>query len=268
MVATKGTSMCPMETGILNKDQLKIMQETENKLNTLFTEKNMPVSHGVGHCKTVLAHMYSALQASKLDITEEKKLLLALAALLHEADDHKYFKPNSKNASNIMSEVLVDVADKEKIISDVEEMISYVSASVNGNSVPEKAKSDPTLLWPRFCDRLESIGAIGAVRCAQYNVEVKAPLSTESTPRPQTESELWKNVTEERWQKYQKDGDSASMMDHYYDKLLQIASFPPEVVQNSYLVEEASKRVEPLVKICLEFGKTGVAPMDMIMGYA
>ena len=36
-------------------------------------------------------------------------------------------------------------------------------------------------------------------------------------------------------------GDSASMMDHYYDKLLQIAVFKPEVVNNTYLVQEASK---------------------------
>ena len=31
------------------------------------------------------------------------------------------------------------------------------------------------------------------------------------------------------------------MMDHYYDKLLQIAVFKPQVVNNTYLVEEASK---------------------------
>ncbi len=36
-------------------------------------------------------------------------------------------------------------------------------------------------------------------------------------------------------------GDSASMMDHYYDKLLQIAVFKPVVVNNTYLVQEASK---------------------------
>jgi hypothetical protein len=45
------------------------------------------------------------------------------------------------------------------------EMISYVSASANGNRVPERAESEPYLLWPRWCDRLEAIGPIGAVRC-------------------------------------------------------------------------------------------------------
>jgi hypothetical protein len=36
-------------------------------------------------------------------------------------------------------------------------------------------------------------------------------------------------------------GNSASMMDHYYDKLLQIAVFKPDVVKNKYLVHEASQ---------------------------
>ena len=50
-------------------------------------------------------------------------------------------------------------------------MISYVSASDNGNSIPERARSNPELLWVRFSDRLEAIGMIGAVRCYQYNEE-------------------------------------------------------------------------------------------------
>ena len=44
------------------------------------------------------------------------------------------------------------------------------------------------------------------------------------------------------------------MMDHYFDKLLQIAKFEPDVVQNDFLCEEAEKRVEPLVQVCLEWG--------------
>lgn len=50
---------------------------------------------------------------------------------------------------------------------------------------------------------------------------------------------------------------SDSMMDHYYDKLLHVAVFDPEVVKNSFLIEEAAKRVQPLVDVCLEFGRTG-----------
>ena len=97
-----------------------------------------------------------------------RQLSLRLAALLHEADDHKYFKADSKNATNIMrevgtshpgnvwisysfcpSKVLSTESECSEVIREVEQMISYVSASANGNTVPEPAQKDPTLLWPR-----------------------------------------------------------------------------------------------------------------------
>ena len=71
----------------------------------------------------------------------------------------------------------------------------------------------------------------------------------------------------ERFDEYQKDGKSASMLDHYYDKLLQIAHFNPGVIQNTYLLQEASKRVQPLVDIALEYGRTGVVPEERIKSY-
>ena len=73
------------------------------------------------------------------------------------------------------------------------------------------------------------------------------------------------------------------MMDHYYDKLLQvnrqmnvqqsyqafpqIAVFPTDVVQCPYLTEEAQRRVKPLVEICLEASKRDEAPVDLIKSY-
>ena len=105
-------------------------------------------------------------------------MALKLAALLHDADDHKYFKYDKvdaddlksqfRNASAVM-EGLVDEATAQEVLM----MISHVSASKNGNRVPELAKTQPEILWPRFCDRLEAIGFIGALRCYQVNMERK-----------------------------------------------------------------------------------------------
>lgn len=55
--------------------------------------------------------------------------------------------------------------DVKAIKRETIEMISYVSASDNGNEVPERAKEHKELLWVRWADRLEAIGTIGAVRC-------------------------------------------------------------------------------------------------------
>ena len=68
-----------------------------------------------------------------------------------------------------------------------------------------------------------------------------------TTPRPKSEEELWQEVTPDRLENYMRTKTSASMMDHYFDKLLQIAKFDPKTTQNDFLCEEASKRVNPLV---------------------
>ena len=251
----------------------EIMTSVTKMLAKLFLDHNMPESHGLNHSKTVLAHMEKTLSGSEGPVTAlltpGKKLSLRLAALLHEADDHKYFPDNDKfqNAKRICRESISScVSDRERIISDVILMISLVSASVNGNSVPEAARSDPTLLWPRWCDRLESIGVIGAVRCYQYAREKGTePLMLDSSPRPRSEEEVWQYVTEDRWTHYQSSGgQSASMIDHYYDKLLHVANFAPEVVQSSYLVGEARRRVAPLVEVCVEAGISGQAPVQSL----
>jgi len=59
------------------------------------------------------------------------------------------------------------------------------------------------------------------------------------------------------------------MLDHYYDKLLQIpAGFKPEIVQNNYLVSEAGIRVAPLLDICVEYGKSGQVPLETLQRLA
>ena len=156
----------------------------------------------------------------------------------------------------------------ENLVEDVLMCIGFVSASQNGNRVPEIAEKHPEILWPRFCDRLEAIGVIGAVRCYQVTCERNGILHVEgSTPRPQNEEELWNLVDPQRFVEYQKEGKSNSMMDHYYDKLLQIAKYDPNIVQNKYLIEEAQTRVQPLLDICIEYGRSGVVPEEKIKSY-
>ena len=153
--------------------------------------------------------------------------------MLHDIDDKKLFKAGSKNAEAILSKVMEEYGDgltmcqiePKDVIKEVHETISYVSASDNGNNIPKRALKHPELLWVRFADRLEAIGAIGAVRCYQYNTEKGEKLYASTTPRPKTREEVWANVTPDRFEKYMRTKDSDSMMDHYFDKLLQIARF-------------------------------------------
>ena len=102
-------------------------------------------------------------------------------------------------------------------------MISYVSFADNGNIIPERARQNPELLWPRYCDRLEALGKGGVIRCWQYNREKREPFFVDSTPRPSSITDLWEKVTEARYNEYMRKKTSASMLDHYYDKLLHIS---------------------------------------------
>lgn len=74
-----------------------------------------------------------------------------------------------------------------KIIGDALRMIELCSASKNGNTVPDDAVLNPELLWVRWCDRLEAIGIIGAIRCYQYSMEQNRILDVPgTTPRPKS----------------------------------------------------------------------------------
>ena len=101
---------------------------------------------------------------------------MQLSALLHDADDKKYFQTDKTKANvvNIVKSAMKHCKgfEQDTILEEVLEMISYVSASDNGNTVPKRSKKNPEFLWPRYSDRLEAIGPIGAVRCWQYNEEV------------------------------------------------------------------------------------------------
>jgi len=105
----------------------------------------------------------------KISVDPEKELALKLGALLHDADDKKYFPENKsyENATSILDRSLKNQEgiDAEVVKALTFEMISYVSASDNGNAVPARALENPELLWVRYSDRLEAIGTVGAVRC-------------------------------------------------------------------------------------------------------
>ena len=211
-------------------------------------------SHGIDHAKQVLDHVQRALEVHQGDLDEERQILVLLAALLHDADDHKFFPKRDDGQTN--AENILKVISNQSITSDqiefVMHLIDLVSCSKNHNTVPEEAIKSPEILYPRYADRLEAIGEIGVMRCYQYNKTKGSPLFVSTTPKPTTEEELNSFLDNERFMKY--DGNSNSMIDHYYDKLLHLATFSSG---NSYLDNEASKRAQIMKDVCLYYGQHG-----------
>jgi uncharacterized protein len=158
--------------------------------------------------------------------------------LLHDIDDHKFFQTeNYQNARMILG----DHPNTDLII----EMIDFVSSYKNKDIL---IKPEWKMI-PRYCDRLEAIGTIGLERVIQYNKTMKRPTHVETTIRVSTEDELFSVVTEERYQLY--DGNSNSMIDHFYDKLLQI-KFP---ITNEYIQYVAQQRKQIMIDYVLNYWK-------------
>mmetsp|Transcript_1958 Transcript_1958/g.4318 ORF Transcript_1958/g.4318 Transcript_1958/m.4318 type:complete len:276 (-) Transcript_1958:169-996(-) len=246
-----------------------IMEAARESLQDLCREHRIPESHGYGHALRVLGHAEQAMQASSRDLSAAQRLSVSLASLLHDVDDRKYFPKNPKGEFPNAKRIMLDAGAEAEVVEDALAMIALVSCSKNGNSVPPEAHSRPELLWPRWADRLEATGEIGAVRCWQYNEELGRDAFTSSTPRPRSEAEVWELATPERFEKYQASGgQSASMIDHYFDKLLRVARPPTEVLHNDYFEAEMVRRVAPLVQVCLAFGETGEVPMGMLRSWA
>lgn len=215
-------------------------------------------SHGIAHARDVRGIAARALAARPQRLPQPKELRVQLAALLHDADDHKYFPDNSQNqnARAVLAELVLEgVALGPDDVEHIVRMIGWVSVSKNGDAVPPGAEDWE--LYPRYADRLAASGWGGAYRCWHYTEEKGAPLYTDATPRAADEGDLWARVaTRARYEAYR--GASASMIDHYYDKLLRVLDqVKAQEPENEYLRKEAAARTAPLIEIALEFGRTG-----------
>jgi uncharacterized protein len=226
-----------------------------------FYAKNPQIkaSHGITHVLTVHHHAVQAVAAHVPALTEEQSMQVESAALLHDVDDTKYFPDHYHEKYNAKS-ILKQAQISDNATRSILQMIEWVSASQNGNSVPPSIESSGEYfrLIPRWSDRLEAVGIRGVVRCYQYTLEKGQPMYSDATPRATSEEEVWKLADPKRFVEYQASGgNSQDMISHYYDKLLHVARPPSSIVRNSYLEGKASESATPLVEVCLRFGMTG-----------
>lgn len=214
-------------------------------LGELMACAHVDESHGVQHARNVMVHCIAA--EADPDCTWPR-LAVRLAALLHDADDRKYF-PGSSDYANARR-IVRDVAPE--LEEDVVRMISLVSCASNGNAVPPDTPS--WMLLPRDADRLEALGHVGIARCYEFTVSRKRPLFTADTPRARTDEELDAVATPQRFAAYQATGGSASMIDHYYDKLLHVGAMASG---SAYMIGTAACRVRRMREFVLDFGVRG-----------
>ena len=231
-----------------------IISKARDLLVNLLEAGDVDAGHGIDHAETVLGHTNLALQHE--DLSEFNKTAIQLAALLHDADDSKFFPDNTdhQNARYILQKIGVSDEQSELVIR----MIGLVSCSKNGNTLVEPE----WLLIPRFADRLEAMGHIGIVRCWQYSKHKNRPLFLDSTPRPHSNEQVQNFIMTERFSKYS--GGSDSMMDHFYDKLLHLINMGST---NKYIITEAKVRHQILIEFCVQFGNNGFVDEEDIKSW-
>lgn len=213
------------------------------KLSKVFEENNVCGSHGIEHALAVTGHAEKAIEHLCEPLSAEIVSAIKIAALLHDADDRKFF-PLHTDYENLRA-ILDD--QSTEFIELVLSMIRLVSASANGDNIPEEVKDKLWMLIPRYADRLEAVGIIGIQRCYKFTISQNSQLFLESSPRFLEREEI---LTEslERYKSYS--GHSVSMIDHFYDKLIAISFFP---ISNPYFDMECEKRRQPLIDFLIYF---------------
>tara|TARA_Y100000389_G_scaffold204442_1_gene256988 strand:- start:14208 stop:15008 length:801 start_codon:yes stop_codon:yes gene_type:complete len=230
------------------------MESVFEKYKILCDHNNVDRSHGVDHVRAVYEHIIRAIENNKKILDATIIMSLKLAAILHDADDHKYF-PNSVYYDNAIQIMKTENISK-KVINLAIKMIDNVSCSKNGNNIPRECLNKPWLLWVRWADQIEAGGKNGVIRCYEYNKHKKLPISCKTTPKPKNNKDILKYITKERFDCYK--GNSNSMIDHYYDKLLYVFMNPPlHLIKCKYLEEKYLQLAGPFIDVCLIYSKYG-----------
>lgn len=227
-------------------------------LKKLFEDHNVGKDHDISHALLVMNNCKNAILESKEKYSIENTQNMLLASILHDADDHKLF--STKNNDNLKKIMKIAGYSKE-IIMKVVEMVELVSSSINGDRLP-KNKKDYYKVIPRYSDRLEAIGMIGIARTFSYTIHKNQKLYCYDSPRPETIDEINMIATIERYNEYK--GNSKSMIDHFYDKLIRVCDFP---IENLFFERITRERKNEIINFILFFGRQGKINNDDCKNY-
>ena len=167
--------------------------------------KNDDSGHGIDH----IARVYNlAMQFTKKENCDRN--IVALAALLHDADDYKLFgRKNQEELTNtriILDKIGADKATKIKVL-DIVKTIGYTKRlkGICPNSIEGKIVSD--------ADMCDAAGVMGIIRTLQYSIKFDKPFF---------DKDIWPDE-QINADKTKKAADTAVC--HFFEKLLKLKIF-------------------------------------------
>ena len=123
--------------------------------------KNLFAGNADGHDADHSLRVYKNAMSIAAGYPEADTEIIALASLLHDADDHKLFQTeNNMNARSFLNEKGICEEKAEAIVR----IINQVSFSKNKGTVPDTIEGKIV----RDADRLDAMGAIGIARTFAY----------------------------------------------------------------------------------------------------
>ena len=140
----------------------KMIEQAIEYVNELF--RNNAGGHDTEHTLRVY---HNAMLIADAEPGCDREIV-ALAALLHDADDHKFFRTeNNENTRSFLKSLL-----PAERVEEICACINSVSFSRNRGHVPETIEGRIV----QDADRLDAMGAIGIVRTFAYGGEHARPL--------------------------------------------------------------------------------------------
>ncbi|MCR4951927.1 MAG: HD domain-containing protein [Solobacterium sp.] len=142
-----------------------VVENAKRYIEQLF--ENNADGHDAGHSLRVYRNAVKIAEKHP----ESDLFIISLAALLHDADDHKLFHTeNNENSRNFLSSQNIDTETTEKICR----IINAVSFSKNRGKRPDSLEG----MIVQDADRLDAIGAVGIARTFAYGGKNERPMET------------------------------------------------------------------------------------------
>ena len=198
-------------TSLAGKENVRadVVGAAASHLEALFASHAVDASHGILHARAVLAHADAALAAAARPLPAERALAVRLAALLHDADDKKYWQGERGVARQRNGEILGAVErgarGRRRRRADDPLGVGFDELTRAGARRRSRAAAGAVGRPP---SRKAASRRSPATTC---NLAAGDPLCVPAaTPRPRTEGEALALATEERFAAYQASGGGSA----------------------------------------------------------
>ena len=183
-----------------------MLTNEEQIIKTIAFVKEQLANAEGGHDWFHIERVYNnALLISKTEPVD--KLVISLAALLHDIADSKFHNGDETIGPKITNAFLRKEKVDELVINHVINIIKHISFK-NSLENPKEIFNSIELKVVQDADRLDAIGAIGIARCFNYGgFKNRTLYNPEILPNLNMDKEAYKNST-------------SPTINHFYEKLL------------------------------------------------